>query len=89
MRVPFDIPPFTLVNLTIKNLKNPDKEGGTPSIKILTLCKDFLVNSNEAFAQVALLPKPLWLPSVHLELKSNISSAADSVAGALNSYIFK
>jgi hypothetical protein len=87
--VPFDIPAFTLTNITLRNLKNPDKEGGTPSIKVYTLCNQILVNSNETFGQIGLQPKPMWLQGVHLEAKSNASSVMDAVAGALNSYSLK
>jgi hypothetical protein len=70
-------------------LRNPDKEGGTPSIKLFTLCNHFLINSNEGFGQIGLLPKPLWLYDITLTLRSSSSSIMDSVAGALNSYIFR
>lgn len=89
IRVPLDIPAFTLTNITIRNLKNPDKEGGTPSVKVFTLCNQFLINSNEAFGQIGLVSKPLWLENVSLSVKSNTSSVMDAVAGALNSYSFR
>ena len=89
IQIPVEIPPMSLMNILIQNIKNPDKTGGTPAIQMNILCNNFSIASNESFAQVGISAKADFLDPITVKVQSQEKTYWAGVAGALNSYIFK